>query len=164
MSSFVWLIFFPKAYIWSMHVLRSLFSPCGEGWQQTPNSWTCFCLAERGHGTNLFVRICCPDISKPFFFFATRAISKPVQGKFVLLAWFELNCLPRRRLWLWASGLVRETWAEGWCCRLHMKPYFNNAIMALFSCHANPKYFLFHPSHRIFRRMHGVLNIGKKDN
>jgi hypothetical protein len=24
------------------------------------------------------------------------------------------------------------------------------------------KYFLFHPSHRIFRRMHEALNIGKK--
>jgi hypothetical protein len=28
----------------------------------------------------------------------------------------------------------------------------------------NPKYFLFHPSNQIFRRMHGALNIGKKDN
>jgi hypothetical protein len=26
-----------------------------------------------------------------------------------------------------------------------------------------PKYFLFHPSHRIFRRMHGALNVGKKE-
>jgi hypothetical protein len=34
--------------------------------------------------------------------------------------------------------------------------------MALFTSHANPKYFFFHPSHQIFRRMHGVLNIGKK--
>jgi hypothetical protein len=30
--------------------------------------------------------------------------------------------------------------------------------------HPNPKYFLFHPSHQIFRRMHGALNVGKKDN
>jgi hypothetical protein len=30
--------------------------------------------------------------------------------------------------------------------------------------HANSKYFLFHPSHRIFRRMHGALNVSKKDN
>jgi hypothetical protein len=30
--------------------------------------------------------------------------------------------------------------------------------------HPNPKYFLFHLLHQIFRRMHGVLNIGKKDN
>jgi hypothetical protein len=28
----------------------------------------------------------------------------------------------------------------------------------------NPKYFLFHPSHQIFRRMHEALNVGKKDN
>jgi hypothetical protein len=25
-----------------------------------------------------------------------------------------------------------------------------------------PKYFIFHPSHRIFGRMHGALNVGKK--
>jgi hypothetical protein len=30
--------------------------------------------------------------------------------------------------------------------------------------HPNPKYFLLHPSHQIFRRMHGALNVGKKDN
>jgi hypothetical protein len=30
--------------------------------------------------------------------------------------------------------------------------------------HPNPKYFLFHPSHQIFRRMHGALNVGKKEN
>jgi hypothetical protein len=35
---------------------------------------------------------------------------------------------------------------------------------AVFTSHANPKYFLFHPSHQIFGRMHGALNVGKKDN
>jgi hypothetical protein len=35
---------------------------------------------------------------------------------------------------------------------------------ALFTSHPNPKYFLFHPSHQIFRRMHEALNVGKKDN
>jgi hypothetical protein len=30
--------------------------------------------------------------------------------------------------------------------------------------HPNPKYFLFHPSHQIFRRMYGTLNVSKKDN
>jgi hypothetical protein len=30
--------------------------------------------------------------------------------------------------------------------------------------HPNPKYFFFHPSHQIFRRMYGALNVGKKDN
>jgi hypothetical protein len=35
---------------------------------------------------------------------------------------------------------------------------------AAFTCHAYPKYFLFHPSHRIFRRMHEALNVGKKNN
>jgi hypothetical protein len=39
-----------------------------------------------------------------------------------------------------------------------------NLFQALFSCHANPKYFLFHPSHQIFRRMRGALNVGEKDN
>jgi hypothetical protein len=39
-----------------------------------------------------------------------------------------------------------------------------NFMMALFTFHPNPKYFLFHPSHQIFRRMHGTLNVGKKDN
>jgi hypothetical protein len=33
---------------------------------------------------------------------------------------------------------------------------------AAFTCHVYPKYFLFHPSHRIFRRMHEALNIDKK--
>jgi hypothetical protein len=33
----------------------------------------------------------------------------------------------------------------------------------LFSFHANPKYFLFYPSHQIFGHMHGVLNVGKKN-
>jgi hypothetical protein len=35
-------------------------------------------------------------------------------------------------------------------------------IEAVFTWHANPKYFLFHPSHQIFEHMHGTLNVGKK--
>jgi hypothetical protein len=35
---------------------------------------------------------------------------------------------------------------------------------ALITSHPNPKYFLFHPSHQIFRRMYEALNVGKKDN
>jgi DUF438 domain-containing protein len=27
---------------------------------------------------------------------------------------------------------------------------------------SNPKYFFFYPSHRIFKRMHGALNVEKK--
>jgi hypothetical protein len=42
--------------------------------------------------------------------------------------------------------------------------FFPLKIKALFTSHPNPKYFLFHPSHQIFRRMHEVLNVGKKDN
>jgi hypothetical protein len=36
--------------------------------------------------------------------------------------------------------------------------------MGVFTSHTNPKYFLLYPSHRIFERMHGILNVGKKDN
>jgi hypothetical protein len=39
---------------------------------------------------------------------------------------------------------------------------FRFLSMALFTSHANPKYFLFLSSHQIFGRMNGVLNIGKK--
>jgi hypothetical protein len=35
---------------------------------------------------------------------------------------------------------------------------------ALFTSYPNPKYFLFHLSHQIFRHMHGALNVDKKDN
>jgi hypothetical protein len=35
---------------------------------------------------------------------------------------------------------------------------------AAFTSPPNPKYFLLHTSHQIFRRMHGALNVGKKDN
>jgi hypothetical protein len=37
-------------------------------------------------------------------------------------------------------------------------------ILGPFTSHAYPKYFLFHSSHRIFRRMYGALNVGKKNN
>jgi hypothetical protein len=43
-------------------------------------------------------------------------------------------------------------------------PTTSPSLQAAFTCHAFPKYFLFHPSHRIFRRMHEVLNVGKKNN
>jgi hypothetical protein len=33
--------------------------------------------------------------------------------------------------------------------------------MGGFTSHANPKYFLFHSSHRIFKRMYGALNVSK---
>jgi hypothetical protein len=38
----------------------------------------------------------------------------------------------------------------------------NVRTMGVFTFHANLKNFLFHPSHRIFGRMHGALNVGKK--
>jgi hypothetical protein len=45
--------------------------------------------------------------------------------------------------------------------------YYHSASInsqALFTSHPNLKYFLFHPSHQIFRRMNRALNVGKKDN
>jgi hypothetical protein len=39
-----------------------------------------------------------------------------------------------------------------------------NSTKGPFTSHANPKYFLFHPSHQIFKRMYGALNVGKKNN
>jgi hypothetical protein len=33
---------------------------------------------------------------------------------------------------------------------------------AAFTSYRNPKYFIFHPSHQIFKRMHETLNVGKK--
>jgi hypothetical protein len=38
------------------------------------------------------------------------------------------------------------------------------ACQGVITFHVNPKYFLFHLSHRIFKRMYGVLNVGKKNN
>jgi hypothetical protein len=35
---------------------------------------------------------------------------------------------------------------------------------ASFTSPPNPKYFLLHTSHQIFRRMHRALNVGKKNN
>jgi hypothetical protein len=37
-----------------------------------------------------------------------------------------------------------------------------SSAKALFTSHANLKYFFFHLSHQIFQRMHGALNVGKK--
>jgi hypothetical protein len=37
-------------------------------------------------------------------------------------------------------------------------------IKGVFTSHAKPKYFFFHPLHPTFGRMHGALNVSKKDN
>jgi hypothetical protein len=42
--------------------------------------------------------------------------------------------------------------------------FFAKEVKGVFTFHVNPKYFFFHPSHRIFGCMHGALNVGKKDN
>jgi threonine/homoserine/homoserine lactone efflux protein len=39
----------------------------------------------------------------------------------------------------------------------HMPLWSPALSQGVFTSHANPKYFLFHPSHRIFRRMHGGM-------
>jgi hypothetical protein len=39
---------------------------------------------------------------------------------------------------------------------------YPNSIQAPFTSHVNLNYFLFHLSHQIFKRIHGVLNMGKK--
>jgi hypothetical protein len=43
-------------------------------------------------------------------------------------------------------------------------PRLVQRIEASFTSPPNPKYFLLHTSHQIFRRMHGALNVDKKDN
>jgi hypothetical protein len=47
-----------------------------------------------------------------------------------------------------------------WACSLGPR----KAIEAAFTSPPNPKYFLLNTSHQIFRRMHGALNVCKKDN
>jgi hypothetical protein len=47
------------------------------------------------------------------------------------------------------------------------QPIITGIGCALWPCslpRPNPKYFIFHPSHQIFQRMHEALNVGKKDN
>jgi hypothetical protein len=51
----------------------------------------------------------------------------------------------------------RKAKGDAWCGR-------KDQSMGVFTSRTNPKYFLFHPSHRIFGRMHETLNVGKKDN
>jgi hypothetical protein len=46
----------------------------------------------------------------------------------------------------------------------HSNCRYNGSHVRPSLSHPNPKYFIFHPSHQIFRHMHGALNVGKKDN
>jgi hypothetical protein len=66
--------------------------------------------------------------------------------------------LPPRRPWSTGGRLSVLVGLDGWCC-------FSSASSAqgVFTSHANLKYFLFHPLHRIFGHMHEVLNISKKN-
>jgi hypothetical protein len=71
-------------------------------------------------------------------------------------SWHGTHACARARCTAWSAALVRR-----------MKPtgvliYRVFQFGATFTCHAYPKYFLFHPSHWIFRRLYKVLNIGKK--
>jgi hypothetical protein len=57
------------------------------------------------------------------------------------------------------------TSTKGWCvCVCKVKCNQSTSPRPCSLSPPNPKYFLFHPSHQIFRRMHGALNVGKKDN
>jgi hypothetical protein len=60
---------------------------------------------------------------------------------------------------------VREKYCFGWKNKLNKTDYKpDEQGLRVFTSHANLKYFLFHPSHRIFECMHEALNVGKKDN
>jgi hypothetical protein len=43
------------------------------------------------------------------------------------------------------------------------KPTTQETTEAAFTFYRKPKYFLFHPSHQIFKRIHETLNVGKKN-
>jgi hypothetical protein len=69
-----------------------------------------------------------------------------------------LHCVDRQNHWsirsIQASIMIDRAEARAHVLRLHVE--------ALFTSHANPKYLIFHPSHRIFKHMNGALNVGKK--
>jgi hypothetical protein len=59
---------------------------------------------------------------------------------------------------------LTSQWPHAFLSGIFFISEFKFFVQAVFTWHANPKYFLFHPSHRIFRRMHKALNVGKKNN
>jgi hypothetical protein len=61
---------------------------------------------------------------------------------------------------LHAAGPAART-LRAWCAHALVLTVQLN-YQALFTSYTNSKYFLLHPSHQIFKRMHGALNVGKK--
>jgi hypothetical protein len=80
------------------------------------------------------------------------------------------NCF----IWMLQSRSGCSMFYNGFTCILQI--YVSNVLFvfkhmlqvffsrASFTSPPNPKYFLLHTSHQIFRRMHEALNVGKKDN
>jgi hypothetical protein len=58
--------------------------------------------------------------------------------------------------WQRQLGSAYALWMELW------NAVASGKAKAAFTRHAYLKYFFFHLSHRIFKRMHEVLNVGKK--
>jgi hypothetical protein len=61
-------------------------------------------------------------------------------------------------------GFWRRFQALSLCFFKRLASTARKVARGVFTSHVNPKYFLFHSLHRIFGRMHGALNVGKKDN
>jgi hypothetical protein len=85
----------------------------------------------------------CPKLCGLFRFFLE--VAKGVHGC------FAMRSLPtagdHRGYWLAAARKRPAMWEVAW---------------AAFTSYRNPKYFLFHLSHQIFKHMHETLNVGKK--
>jgi hypothetical protein len=74
----------------------------------------------------------------------------------------------RESMWRPVLELINTECTPGYCrCGVYGKNQVRPCYFGLGPCSLpspNLKYFFFHPSHQIFRRMHGALNVGKKDN
>jgi hypothetical protein len=81
-------------------------------------------------------------------------------GKFTLLRVREIKCIDKwtHKSLLENTKIILPNYA------LPSPPKSSKFTMALFTSPSQPKIFLFHPSHQIFRHMHRALNVGKKDN
>jgi hypothetical protein len=62
------------------------------------------------------------------------------------------RCVDHLEFWIW-----KPPWGLPSC-----KSFCNLCVCCVIGPVHFSKYFLFYPSHRIFRRMYGTLNIGKK--
>jgi hypothetical protein len=73
--------------------------------------------------------------------------------KYYLLVGCEKNIVR----WLLVSLNSSNEQSFRWQVCSMWKHYWNKSLMGVFTSHANSKYFLFHPSHRIFERTTSVL-------